>query len=231
MANAYRAASTADMRSRNPFLYQDPENPSAEKVVVLPYGGFYNRVEDQLLNFDVRNSLSYNNTFAEKHDVNLLLGQQIKYADRQNASNTGYGYQYDNGGVASPDFRILKQMIEQNFPYFGMSKDFDRFAAFYFNAQYTYNNKYNFYGTVRYDGSNRLGSSRQARWLPTWSFGGAWNIDQENFMQDISIVNYLKLRASYGLTASMGPPLIPILFYATPIFIVPIYPTLKPSST
>ncbi len=205
MANAYRAASTAEIRRNNPFLYQDPENPSAEKVVVLPYGGFYNRVEDQLLNFDVRNSLNYVNTFAEKHDVNLLLGQQVKYSDRQNFSNTGYGYQYDNGGVATPDFRILKQMIEQNFPYYGMTKLFDRFAAFYFNAQYTYNSKYNLYATVRYDGSNQLGSSRTARWLPTWSFGGAWNVNDENFMKNIKWINYLKLRASYGLTASLGP--------------------------
>ncbi|MGC4037927.1 MAG: SusC/RagA family TonB-linked outer membrane protein [Chitinophagaceae bacterium] len=205
MANAYRAAGTAEIRQNNKFLYRDPENPSAEPVVVLPYGGFYNRTEDQLLNFDVRNSLSYVNTFAEKHDVNLLLGQQIKYSDRQNASSTGYGYQYDNGGVASPDFLILKQMIEQNFPYYGMTKLYDRFAAFYFNAQYTYNHKYNVYATVRYDGSNQLGSSRTARWLPTWSVGGAWNLDEENFIKNIKAINYLKLRASYGLTASLGP--------------------------
>lgn len=205
MANAYRAADNAEMRRNNRFLYQDPENLGAERVVVLPYGGFYNRTEDQLLNFDVRNSLNYSATINSKHDIAVLAGQQIKYADRQNASNTGYGYQYDNGGVASPDFRILKQMIERNFPYYGMSKDFDRFAAFYLNGQYTYNNKYNFYGTVRYDGSNKLGAARTARWLPTWSFGGAWNIDREDFMRDITFVDYLKLRASYGLTASMGP--------------------------
>ncbi|MBX2924845.1 MAG: SusC/RagA family TonB-linked outer membrane protein [Chitinophagaceae bacterium] len=205
MANAYRAADNAEMRRSNRFLYQDPENLGAEKIVVLPYGGFYNRTEDQLLNFDVRNSVSYTNTIAEKHEIGILAGQQIKYADRQNASSTGYGYQYENGGVATPDFHILKQMIERNFPYYGMSKDFDRFAAFYLNAQYTYDNKYNFYGTVRYDGSNRLGASRTARWLPTWSFGGAWNIDREDFMRDITVVDFLKLRASYGLTASMGP--------------------------
>lgn len=205
MANAYRAAQTATMRQNNPFLYQDPENPNAEKVVVLPYGGFYNRTEDQLQSYDVRNSLNYVKTFNEKHNINLLLGQQVKLSDRQNASNTGYGYQYDNGGIPSVDFRILKQAIENNFPYYGMSKDFDRFAAYYFNAQYTFEKKYNFYGTLRYDGSNQLGSSKTARWLPTWSFGGSWNIDEENFFQNIYWVDFLKLRASYGLTASLGP--------------------------
>lgn len=205
MAQAYRANNNATIAQRNKFLYRDPDNPSAPPVVVLPYGGFYNRTEDQLLNFDVRNSLNYTNTFNDKHTINILVGQQVKYADRQNFSNTGYGYQYENGGVPFIDYRILKQTIESSFPYYGMSKEYDRFAAFYLNTQYTFDRKYNFYGTVRYDGSNRLGSSAKARWLPTWSFGGAWNVDEENFMENVTAVDFLKLRASYGLTASLGP--------------------------
>jgi len=95
--------------------------------------------------------------------------------------------------------------IEANFPYYGLSNEYDRFAAFYLNAQYTFDKKYNFYGTVRYDGSNQLGSSKTARWLPTWSFGGAWNMDQESFLKNVHWIDYMKLRASYGLTASLGP--------------------------
>ncbi len=205
MANAYRANDNATIASNNKFLYTDPDNPAAPPVVVLPYGGFYNRTEDKLLSFDIRNSLNYVNTFADRHTVNILLGQQVKSADRQNFSNTGYGYQYENGGVPFVDYRILKQTIESNFVYYGMGKEFDRFAAFYLNGQYTFDKKYNFYGTVRYDGSNRLGSSPDARWLPTWSFGGAWNMEEENFLYDVNWIDYLKLRASYGLTASLGP--------------------------
>ena len=205
MANAYRANENATMNRANKFLYQDPDHPDDPRVVVLPYGGFYNRAEDQLKSFDIRNSFTYNNTFGDKHELNFLLGQQIKYADRQNFNNTGYGYQYENGGIPYIDYRILKQTIEANFPYYDMTKNYDRFAAFYFNAQYTYDRKYNLYGTVRYDGSNLLGASRRARWLPTWSFGGAWNVDQENFMEKIHVIDYLKLRASYGITASLGP--------------------------
>jgi TonB-linked SusC/RagA family outer membrane protein len=205
MANAYRANYNATINGANKFLYRDPDHPNDPAVVVLPYGGFYNRTENSLLNFDVRNSLNYNNTFSDKHEVSFLLGQQIKYADRQNFSNTGYGYQYNNGGIPFIDYRILKQTIEANFPYYEMAKFYDRFAAFYFNTQYTYNRKYNLYGTVRYDGSNMLGASPSARWLPTWSFGGAWNIEQEKFMEKMYSVDYLKLRASYGITASLGP--------------------------
>lgn len=205
MANAYRANENATIAARNKFLYTDPDNPSAAPVVVLPFGGFYNRTEDKLVSFDVRNSLNYTNTIGDKHTINVLLGQQVKSADRQNFSNTGYGYQYDNGGIPFVDYRILKQTIESNFIYYGMGEEFDRFAAFYLNGQYTYNKKYNFYGTVRYDGSNKLGSSRKARWLPTWSFGGAWNMEEESFLYDVDWIDFMKLRASYGLTASLGP--------------------------
>lgn len=205
MAEAYRAAGTSTIRRLNKFLYQDPDNPEAEKIVVLPYGGFYNRTEDQLLNFDFRNSINYSNTFGGVHNINIFGGQQMKYADRQNFSSTGYGYQYDNGGVPFVDYRILKQTIENNFPYYGMSKDYDRFVAFYGSASYSYDSKYNITGNVRYDGSNRLGQSSSARWLPTWSVAGSWNVDREPFMQDVRALDYLTVRGAYGLTASMGP--------------------------
>lgn len=205
MAEAYRAAGNSTIRQNNKFLYRDPDDPEAEPVVVLPYGGFYNRTEDQLLSYDVRNTLIFNQTFNEIHAVNLLGGMQVKYADRQNFSSTGYGYQYDNGGVPLYDYRILKQTIETNFPYYGMSKDYDRFVAFYGSATYSYKSKYNLTGTGRYDGSNRLGRSNLARWLPTWSVGAAWNADREPFMQNLNWLSYLTVRASYGLTASMGP--------------------------
>jgi TonB-linked SusC/RagA family outer membrane protein len=205
MAEAYRAAGNSTIRQNNKFLYRDPEDPEAEPVVVLPYGGFYNRTEDQLLSYDVRNSLIFNQTFNDIHNLNLLGGMQVKSADRQNFSNTGYGYQYNNGGVPLYDYRILKQTIETNFPYYGMAKDYDRFVAFYGSATYSYRSKYNLTGTARYDGSNRLGSSTRARWLPTWSVGAAWNADRESFLQHVNWLNLLTVRASYGLTASMGP--------------------------
>lgn len=205
MANAYRANGNSTIAENNKFLYRDPDNPDALPQVVLPYGGFYNRTEDLLVNYDFRNSLNYSLNVADRHNLNVLVGQQVKYADRQNSSNTGYGYQYENGGVPFTDPRILKQTIESNFPYYGMSQDYDRFAAFYATATYAFKEKYNLTGTTRYDGSNKLGRSKNARWLPTWSVSGSWNIDKEGFMKPATWVDYLVLRASYGLTASMGP--------------------------
>ena len=204
MAEAYRAAGTTVIKQNNRFLYRDPDDPNAEPIVVLPYGGFYNRAEDKLVSYDVRNNINYSRIF-DNHSINLLGGMQVKSADRQAFSNTGYGYQYGTGGVPFIDYRILKQTVENNFPYYQMSKFYDRFVAFYGTGNYSYDSKYNLTATVRYDGSNRLGKSKQARWLPTWSVAGSWNIDRESFMENENWLDYLTLRGSYGLTASMGP--------------------------
>lgn len=205
MANAYRANGNSTIAEKNRFLYRDPDNPESLPQVVLPYGGFYNRVENQLLSFDIRNTISYNKTIAEKHTITALAGQQVRLADRQDFSNTGYGYQYDNGGIPFTDPRILKQTIESNFPYFEMTKTYDRFVGFYGNVDYLYDRRYSIALAGRYDGSNQLGASKTARWLPTGTISAAWNVDEEDFMQDRQNIDYLKLRASYGLTASLGP--------------------------
>lgn len=207
MAEAYRADYTSTIRSRNKFLYSDPDNPNEEPYSVLPYGGFYNRSENLLVNYDIRNSLRYNLEFGSnnRHVLNAIVGQQVKYTDRQTFSNTGYGYQYDQGGTPYVDYRILKQMIENNFDYYGMGTTRSRFAAFYANFDYSYDSRYVFSATTRYDGSNSLGKRATARWLPTWNFSGKWNIHNEHFMQRVDWINQLSLRASYGLTADMPP--------------------------
>ncbi len=203
MAEAYRADYNSTIRKNNNFLYKDPDHPEAEPVSVLPYGGFYNRTEDQLTSYDVRNSLKFNKKFG-LHELNMIGGIQVKYADRQAFNNTGYGYQYEEGGNVSVDYRIMKMMIESNFPYYGMGTTRDRFVAFYYNADYGYDARYIFSGTVRYDGTNALGKSRTARWLPTWNVSAKWNISNEHFMEPVKWVDQLSLRASYGLTASMN---------------------------
>lgn len=207
MAEAYRADYTSTIRAANKFLWQDPDNPSAEKISVLPYGGFYNRSEDMLLSYDMRNSLKYTTNFNEsKHTLNAIGGVQIKYADRQRYSNTGYGYQYDEGGTVATDWHIMRWMIEGNFPYYAMSTTRDRFAAFYANFDYSYDARYVVSATVRYDGSNALGRNASARWLPTYNFGGKWNIMNEPFLKEKARwIDQLSLRASYGLTATMPP--------------------------
>ncbi len=202
MANAYRAAGNQTIRENNPYLYQDEDG---EYIVVLPSGGFYNTEDNQMLNYDIRNSLTYNKVWNNKHELNGLAGMQIKSTDRKYRNTTGYGFEYDMGGVANTNYLAMKQMIERNFAYFGRSLEYERFAAFYVNADYTYDRRYTILGTFRYDGSNVTARGAKSRWLPTWTVSGKWNIGNEAFLENAVWLDALALRASYGLTASMPP--------------------------
>ncbi|MBL7698841.1 MAG: SusC/RagA family TonB-linked outer membrane protein [Chitinophagaceae bacterium] len=203
-ANAFRAAPNSTIAEANKFLYRDPDDPEAPPIVVLPYGGFYNRNEDELKNYTIRNTLNMNKTFLDVHEVRGLIGQEIKYADRQNANNTGFGYQYENGGVPFVDFRIVKQFVENSLQYYGMGNEYERFVGYFGNVGYTYNKRYTIDATIRRDGSNRLGRSEKARWLNSWTVAGRWNVDQEDFLSNVNAISYLTLRASYGLNANYG---------------------------
>lgn len=204
MANAYRAAGDSYVQENNRFLYRDPEHPELQPVVVLPYGGFYDTQDDYLKAYMVRNSLEYNNTFNENHLINVYVAQETRIANRQSRSNIGYGYQYSKGGEPFIDPDILKQAVLGNSNYYSMGHIYDRFAAFMGRAAYSYKGKYSLNATARYDGSNQLGKSANARWLPTWNVSGAWNVDTEDFMQKQNLISRLTLRATYGLTASLG---------------------------
>jgi TonB-linked SusC/RagA family outer membrane protein len=203
-ANAYRAAENSTVRQANKFLYRDTDNPEAEPVVVMPYGGIYKKNDDKLINYYARHQLNFNTTISQDHSINVLLGQEIKYADRQETNFIGYGYQFDKGGIPFVDYRIIKQGLESNFNYYGNQTTRDRFVAFFSNASYAYKSKYIFNGTARLDGSNQLGRSTSARWLPTWNVSGSWNAKEEPFLKDNELISRLSLRATYGLTASIG---------------------------
>lgn len=203
-AMAYRATDDSYVVDNNRFLYKDPDNVNAYPQVVLPYGGFYETQDDHLKSYYFRASANYNDTYNDDHIVNALLGSEVKYADRTRRSADGYGMQFYKGTAPFTDYRIMKQAIENGTDYFGLYNTYDRFVAFFATASYSYQGKYTLNVTGRMDGSNLLGKARSARWLPTWNVSGSWNV-RETFFPYNRDISRLLLRATYGLTASMGP--------------------------
>src|SRR5690606_26766871 len=181
MAGAFRADGDATIADGNEFLYRDPDFPNSLPQVVLPDGGFYNTNLNNLKNYYFRSNLEYDDTYAIDHRLNIFGSFEIRHTDRQNSNYDGVGYQFENGGLVNPNYRYFKKMIEAGDPYFAMGYEYDRFVAGMMRAAYAYKEKYSINVTGRVDGSNKLGRSRVARWLPTWNISGKWNIDQEEF--------------------------------------------------
>lgn len=204
MASAYRANETYEIAKNNKFLYRNLEQPNSLPQVVLPKGGFYNREDNLLLNYYFRSTVNWNKIFDETHIVNVLGGTEIKSTDRQDSSFDGIGYQYERGGLPFIDPNFISMQLQSGYSYYGMNQYRDRYAAFFATSSYSYQGKYTVNGTFRYDGSNKLGKSVSARWLPTWNLSGSWNAKEEDFLKDNETISHLSFRGTYGLTASMG---------------------------
>ena len=200
-AQAYREMSTPAIRDANPFLYKDPENLYGYAYSVLPVGGIYERTDNTMNGWDFRATASFNKTFAKDHTVSLFGGTEINSLDRHSTWFRGWGMQYDFGEIASYDYRVFKRGSEENTQYYTLSNTHVRSAAFFANGTYSYKGKYVINGTIRYEGTNFLGKSRTARWLPTWNISGAWNMHEEEWMKGAyPALSHLSLKASYSLT-------------------------------
>lgn len=88
--------------------------------------------------------------------------------------------------------------------------------SFFGNLDYDYNTKYGVVANVRRDATSRF--SKDNRWGTFWSVGARWNINEEDFMENLDFINILKFRGSYGTAgnqrvvdgsvfAGLNPPL------------------------
>ena len=67
-------------------------------------------------------------------------------------------------------------------------------------ADYSYKNKYFLNGTVRRDGASKLAEGK--KWTTFGGIGASWVVTSEDFMQNVSFLNDLKLKVSYGSAAN-----------------------------
>ena len=210
-ANAYRAGvdetdDNSTVRDSNPLLYTDPDDETALPESVLPEGGIKYQTDYEMRSSNYRLSADYRNVFSDVHLLNAMVGGEVSKVKKTTTTWTGWGYQYNNGGITYTPYLWLKQMNEENTEYFGESFTRTNMVAFYGQAAYSFDERYTLNGTLRYEGTNRLGKSRQSRWLPTWNISAAYNIMNEKFMESArSWLSQLNLRMSYSLTADTGP--------------------------
>lgn len=207
-ARAYRAGINPDdatIRDTNPLLYKDPDIANALPQTVLPNGGIYNRTDNTMRSVDFRATLAWNTHIKEKHLFNLFGGMETNSTNRQATWFRGWGYQYSMGGTPFYDYNVFKQGKEENTQYYGNDFGYARSVAFFAMGTYSFNGKYVVNGTIRYEGTNKLGRSRSARWLPTWNVSAAWNAHEESWFKKQNALSHLTLKASYSLTADRGP--------------------------
>ena len=135
------------------------------------------------------NVFGWNHKFADKHDVSVMLGQEMQ--------KKSYYYEY----YAKSDFPFADSGMrdlttagtDQGSEYY---KKEARLASYFMDAHYSYADKYYLSGSYRRDGSSVFGSD--TRWGNFWSVGGKWRISGEDFLIGNNVITNATLRASYG---------------------------------
>ena len=138
--------------------------------------------------------LDYNRTFKEKHNVTGLFG----WSDE---SEIGYDITAARQGMNSIDQPGDGSIATEGTKLSSQSKYRRALQSFFGRAGYSYDDRYYFEFTARYDMSSKFLKERNGAFFPSVSLG--WRMSQENFMQTYrDRVGDLKLRASYGLNGN-----------------------------
>ena len=135
------------------------------------------------------NIIGWNYKFADKHDISLMLGQEMQ--------KKSYFYEYyaksDFPFAASGMRDLTTAGTDLGNEYY---KQEARLASYFADVHYSYADKYYLSGSFRRDGSSVFGTDN--RWGNFWSVGGKWRISGEEFLSENEIITNATLRASYG---------------------------------
>ncbi|MDR1056689.1 MAG: TonB-dependent receptor [Prevotellaceae bacterium] len=149
------------------------------------------RTNQRARRWTVANTLNYNKTIANDHNLHVMAGQEAEEykTDWVQAAKEGY-----------PSHVLTEVSTGSNVYTAGGNKSLYTLASYFGQLNYNYQNKYYFGASVRYDGSSKFGVSH--RWAAFWSVSAAWDIAKEGFMSSLPVFNQLKLRTSYGTSGN-----------------------------
>lgn len=198
-------------QSNGSIKYQTPEN-----------GGLLQTTHSSGNYWTARGQLNYTNTFFDKHEITAIAGIEFRSTLLKGEKTLllGYDDQLQSSLTNTVDLGTLLKL--QSSPYWrsggspvttytsplvdgiGLIPEVHhKYASGYFNATYTYDQRYNIFGSFRKDYADVYGLNAKYRGKPLWSVGAGWNIHNESFLHDITWVNFLKLRYSYGVTGNI----------------------------
>lgn len=171
---------------RNSNLNNFYDNRSSNDGIVN--NGVGTKEKTQNFDWTIDNIINYRNVFNKVHSIDLTLLYSYENTSYEYSGMTGKNFftqvtGYDNLSLAQ------FQQIASNF-------EDQKSVSMMGRLNYIFNNKYAITLTARRDGFSGFAVNNKYATFP--SIAIAWTASNEKFLQDISWLNYLKLRLSYG---------------------------------
>ncbi|SKD09297.1 TonB-linked outer membrane protein, SusC/RagA family [Chitinophaga ginsengisegetis] len=182
-------------------------------VYGIPLGGIMETTDYSKNNYSIRGQLNLDRNFSGNHQVNALLGMEARQTIDGSGSNRMFGFNTQTQYSKPVDYvtpYVTVDGYQSVVPYgVNYSSKRRRYLSYYGNFSYTYAGKYTLSGSARYDDYNNFGLDKKYRAKPFWSAGAAWALSKEDFMQNVSWVSGLTLRATYGINGNISTTALP----------------------
>lgn len=150
-------------------------------------GGYIYKSSRHIKSINSNQILSYNKKFGNDHNVSAKAGHE--YYKWEYSLNYGGKQNFLFPTITEMDWAVVMSSVG--------SYGYDYSLESYFgHLNYGFRDKYFLDGSLRYDGSSRFHPDN--RWGTFWSIGGSWIMSDEDFLQDKSFIDILKMRVSYG---------------------------------
>ncbi len=159
--------------------------------------GIFNR---HLTSHQITHTLNYNGNISSGLSLNGLLGYEYRKTDIGGSGMTGQDFQ-DNG-ISYYDQLQASSPTNRNI--WSYADPIQYLQSFFGRTAFNLRDKYHLTATLRVDGSSKFGKNNKYGVFP--SFGGAWTLSNEDFIHNVSFINYLKLRVGWGITGNQEFP-------------------------
>lgn len=190
----YYGSGKAQNTTSSPDLVPDSLLLFSEGDVAFRVPVFNNVRETQetFFNYNLEAFLNYTQTFNTVHRVKGTIGASI-FGDRgENNESVAYNVPYNSFDFADISLAEGAHLLSNVSSWQTRS----RLLSYFLRAEYAYEDKYLFSAIIRRDASSRFGKNNRFGYFP--SFSAAWIISEESFL-NVDALNFLKLRASYGV--------------------------------
>ncbi|MEX6688213.1 TonB-dependent receptor [Danxiaibacter flavus] len=176
----------------NPYTYTKQISTSEGGAATYTW---LEQVYSQNQIFTYQAYLNYHNSWG-KHDVTGLL-----VAEARNNDMSGFSARRNNFAVNIDELN-MGSSNKNDFDNSGTSSTGSQ-VGYVYRVGYSYDNKYLFEASGRYDGHYYFAPDKRWGYFPAFSAG--WVLSKENFMsQNSSFINYLKLRGSWGKSGNLA---------------------------
>lgn len=151
-----------------------------------------NAINDNDYSFDLYGT--YSNKFGENHNVTATVGNTIYKSFGNGLFATGYDVPYNSWEFA--DITLTRGVPPAGTIPVGSYVYDERRLSYFARGQYDYKGKYLFSAMIRRDASTKFGPGNRVGYFPSLTAG--WVISDEGFFGKDKLINFMKLRGSYG---------------------------------